>query len=433
MYDRHLAKSPLDYPKMIFENQDTIIRQAENVDWNKLRYDVIDNNLIFNYVDYLLWASGVFKDKRVIEFAYKFRSSVEHYFPQTPKNKDLEPLTPLYLHSFGNLCLISHEKNSSLSNDSPIAKKDHYSSFDSIDSIKQFVMMQQLNWTEKEIVIHEKEMFDLLVLNLNSNYKKKSDISKALKWFKETSINNRNLLARTLLCFDDYSVEVGRNKYNFFDFDEFRNSTAFKLYEDYVLQNNPKSLADVIEEKLKSEDLVKSYRYLFIKYPEVIEYCKAGNFNWFDDTEDNLIYLLESLNNTKNVSVELYTYLIKIIFKKEFDLDIYINNEGLFIYIGFQDNEYYISSYNDALVQLHVWNNGIGLSHCLNDEVPNKRSRNYQGLKLLEDYKWIFTEDAYYRFGKSELFKFESNVMTNLENSLNSLKSILKNGFKIKF
>jgi hypothetical protein len=37
VYDRHIAKFPLDYPQMIFENQNAIIRKSENIDWDKLR------------------------------------------------------------------------------------------------------------------------------------------------------------------------------------------------------------------------------------------------------------------------------------------------------------------------------------------------------------------------------------------------------------
>lgn len=434
VYDRHLAKYPLDYPQMIFENQYPIIRQSENIDWNKLRYNVIDNNLIFNYVDYLLWSTQKRSDIKFRKFEYKFRSSVEHFFPQNPIGR--EPIDEKYLHQFGNLCLISHSDNSKLSNYLPDAKETHYRDNSNIDSLKQYVMMtdfEMKTWGIDSIEKHNQEMQDLLEENMNSTYQKKSDISKAVKWFIEKKVNDKVLLARTLLCFADFTKEVGRNKHQLFDWEHTRNHEAFTLYEEYVESNNPDSLLSVIAEKLKSEELAISFRYLFAKYPEVVDYCKAGNFIWFDNTEDNLIYLLESLNNTKNVSVELYTYLIKIILKKEFDLDIYINNEGLFINIGFQDNEYFISSYINALVQLHIWNKkGIGLSHSLYNLDLNKRNRNYNGLKLLEDYKWSYTDGFYYRFGKSELFKFENDVKNNLENSINSVKSILKNGFKIK-
>jgi hypothetical protein len=332
--------------------------------------------------------------------------------------------------------LISHSDNSKLSNYLPDAKENHYRLKPDIDSLKQYVMMNDYDlktWGIDSIEKHSQDMRILMEENMHSNYQKNNDISKAIKWFKETSINNKNLLARTLLCFDDYTVEVGRNKYNFSDFEGIRNTNAFKLYEEYVFQNNPKSLTEIIEEKLKSEELTNSYRYFFVKYTEVIEYCKAGNFNWFDDTEDNLIYLLESEKNTKNVAVELYTYLMKIILKKEIGLDFIIDNDGIYINIGFEDNQYYVSSFDDALVQLNIWNNnGVCLSHSLNPEVPNKRTRNYHGLKLLEDYKWIYIENSYYRFGKSEMFKFEDNVKTNLENSISHLKSLLKNGFKMK-
>lgn len=436
VFDNYLAIEPVSYFEMIF-NDHFRKRTLKQLDFNKLSYGNLNNNLVFNFIDYLLWLKhkDTDKDIRVKTFEYKFRSSVEHFYPQNPIGDDRK-LNEQTLHSFGNLCLISHSDNSKYSNYLPDAKSTHYNNKVDLDSIKQFLMIRQCmatrNWFEPEIKKHHQDMLDLLEENMHSAYQPATKISLAQKWFKEYQVKDKNLLVRTLLCFGDYPIEIGRNRYNFFDLDQARNHSAFKFYDEYVIQNNPQSLLEIIADKLKSEELKKSYRYLFAKYPEVVAYCKTGNFNWFENTEDNLIYLLESSNNTKNVSVELYTYLIKILFKKEFGLDMYINNEGIFIYIGFEDDEYFISSSNDAIIQLCIWNNdGIGLSHWLNLEVPNKRTRNFKGLKLLEEYKWIFTDGYYYRFGKSELFKFDKNVIINLENSLNALKGILKNGFKI--
>ena len=86
-----------------------------------------------------------------------------------------------------------------------------------------------------------------------------------------------------------------------------------------------------------------SYRYLLIQYPEVLEYCKMGNFNWYDNTEDHLIFILESYNNNINVSKELYTFLIAVLFKREFDINLVVNKDGLFLNIGYIDGDYYIS------------------------------------------------------------------------------------------
>jgi len=73
------------------------------------------------------------------------------------------------LNSFGNLCLISHSKNSRLSNFSPKAKSDYYKS-GAIDSIKQYLMTQLVeredHWDEVSIAKHYEEMKKVFVINL---------------------------------------------------------------------------------------------------------------------------------------------------------------------------------------------------------------------------------------------------------------------------
>ena len=149
---------------------------------NKLSYGKIENNLVFNYTDYLLWKNDPVFFK---EFEFSFRSSVEHYYPQHPitgefldtalkkestnilNNKRDYPLD--LLNCFGNLCLISHNNNSRLSNHMPKAKKDYYVQAKTKDSIKQFVMMDEAkfpSWGADEIFEHHNDMIELLNANL---------------------------------------------------------------------------------------------------------------------------------------------------------------------------------------------------------------------------------------------------------------------------
>ena len=73
----------------------------------------------------------------------------------------LEKMDVDHLNSFGNLCLISHSKNSRLSNFSPKAKADHYRS-GAIDSIKQHLMTQVVEqtgqWDKESIDNHYNAM-----------------------------------------------------------------------------------------------------------------------------------------------------------------------------------------------------------------------------------------------------------------------------------
>ena len=88
-------------------------------------------------------------------YSFTFRSSVEHYYPKNPLSG--EKLEESVLDSFGNLCLISHSKNSRLSNHSPQSKKDHYRK-GQIDSPKQWLMMRFDSWGEEEIKQHHDAM-----------------------------------------------------------------------------------------------------------------------------------------------------------------------------------------------------------------------------------------------------------------------------------
>ncbi len=113
-------------------------------------------NFIFNRLDYILWR----KDKSV-KFKFTARNSVEHYYPQNPPNGK----APDNVDHFGNLCLITHSQNSSLSNKMPSEKKAGYDveRYPSL-SLKQREMFKydEKNWNEGSIIEHGEAMIDLL-------------------------------------------------------------------------------------------------------------------------------------------------------------------------------------------------------------------------------------------------------------------------------
>ena len=192
VFDRFLsANSGWDYRTMIYANkgkcQATVIG-----DETKLSFGNIENNLVFNFLDYLLWKDneeakkasdacmGIVpswkdneeaekkekkKDPKITAFEFTFRSSVEHYYPQHPLSGQNLPSD--ILNSFGNLCLISHSKNSRLSNFMPEAKKEYYRN-STIDSVKQYFMMDDKPWNEASIKTHFKEMKSILLKTLDS-------------------------------------------------------------------------------------------------------------------------------------------------------------------------------------------------------------------------------------------------------------------------
>ncbi len=142
VFDRFLTPRSKDYFEIIYVAEgecETIAGDIVERDLDaRLSYDGIKNNLVFNYLDYLLWLEHKGRE-RVSAYEFTFRSSVEHYYPQRPMS-GIDPLPRDVLDAFGNLCLISHEKNSRLSNLTPAAKRNYYLTND-IDSVKQFLMM----------------------------------------------------------------------------------------------------------------------------------------------------------------------------------------------------------------------------------------------------------------------------------------------------
>lgn len=172
VFERFLAIGEgFDYSKMIYKN--TNMAFSDEIDENKLTFGNIENNLVFNYLDYLLWRDYKGSDDRIKKYEFTFRSSVEHFYPQHP-NGGQDKLPEKFLNSFGNLCLISHSKNSKLSNHLPTAKKEYYTKAKTIDSVKQHLMMNYLDdpdfgktWNERAIEDHYQKMLEVLRTNLN--------------------------------------------------------------------------------------------------------------------------------------------------------------------------------------------------------------------------------------------------------------------------
>jgi len=173
VFDRYLAIGDgKSYYEMIYEKEDAYYpknRKVGKMDSEKLLFGWIENNFVFNYLDYLLWLKGKETDPVVREFEFTFRSSVEHFYPQHPMEGH-PPLEEDILHEFGNLCLISHSKNSRLSNFPPNAKLAHFSASieqKSIDSLKLYEMINLAKdndeWGKDEIKTHDSEMLDLLL------------------------------------------------------------------------------------------------------------------------------------------------------------------------------------------------------------------------------------------------------------------------------
>ena len=168
VFDRFLApEAGLEYFAMIYGNKGICRTRREGVTAETLRRQLsfgnIENNLVFNFLDYLLWLKHQ-NDEKVKRCEFTFRSSVEHYYPQHPLPGQ-DRLEDGVLNSFGNLCLISHEKNSRLSNFMPSQKREFYQ-HNTIDSVKQHLMMKHETWDATAIEQHFGDMTEVFLTSL---------------------------------------------------------------------------------------------------------------------------------------------------------------------------------------------------------------------------------------------------------------------------
>lgn len=179
VFQRFLAPGEgASYYQMLFGDHVLLPHAEVNDHWceaikSKLTYGQIANNFVFNFLDYLLWVLSHNQDRRhdwevFHRFEFTFRSSVEHFAPQHPIHNAHE-VENESLHSFGNLCLISHSKNSRLSNFQPQQKQEHFEASlanNQIDSLKLLAMIRLMKekgrWQEDEIAEHQKQMLEVL-------------------------------------------------------------------------------------------------------------------------------------------------------------------------------------------------------------------------------------------------------------------------------
>jgi hypothetical protein len=166
VFNRFLASIPLNYHEIIFLNNGKPV--YSELDYEKTRYGHVENILLFNFIDFLLWEKHKSEDTKIRDFVFTFRSSVEHYYPQNPIDGNALNDKGI-LHSIGNLCLISHSKNSLLRHHLPKAKAEYYLKQPYIDSILQHKMLLEAErWSadpSKAIKDQEKIIFELLEEN----------------------------------------------------------------------------------------------------------------------------------------------------------------------------------------------------------------------------------------------------------------------------
>ena len=107
----------------------------------------------FNFVDYVLWKNReeLKKDYDVKfeDFKFAYRRSIEHWFPQHPNSDErVEKIDDKFLHSFGNLCIITDSQNSKFGNLVPSAK---YKQWEGIFNRQSLKLQMMAKITSKKI------------------------------------------------------------------------------------------------------------------------------------------------------------------------------------------------------------------------------------------------------------------------------------------
>ena len=188
MLDVYLAKDGKkhSFEEIVYRKEGMPQNHIDDIDWGAINQGCNVQNFIFNFYDFILWREKLEQhlqrkksgqdeksrqddkleqdDKSVQheKFDFTYRTSVEHFYPQKPM-PGYEPLSPEYLNSFGNLCLISSSMNSKFSNNMPKAKYDNFGSSQEMRSalsLKLQEMMERVKdgeWEKDQIKAHYEE------------------------------------------------------------------------------------------------------------------------------------------------------------------------------------------------------------------------------------------------------------------------------------
>ena len=125
----------------------------------------------FNFIDYILWKNREelgrkYKGVKFDHFKFAYRRSIEHWFPQHPNSDEkIEKMDDQFLHSFGNLCIITDSQNSKFGNLVPSAKYKQWEGIFDRQSLKLQIMAnitEKTKWESYQIKGLEKEILPMV-------------------------------------------------------------------------------------------------------------------------------------------------------------------------------------------------------------------------------------------------------------------------------
>lgn len=312
-------------------------------------------HFVFNFIDYLYWfawknnTEGIENLNLVEEFDFSYTNSVEHHLPQSFEGDHSYEI----INCLGNLCLISKGLNSKLSDLPPLAKSSdrfYKKGLNPKRKIMYDITNAKKKWSDNEIEEHDKNVRALL--------DKRAEILSKIEI--PIDLSDTDAL-RALMCFGDISKEIGSSnigtKYTFKDENYIVTTEAYRKLKEWKKANPFTEYKDFIEEQLSTNEfliagmrdsfnknLAAQRRYLFIKYPCIINYCRNGCFTIKKDENDENVFLLRknkptevkdsflSLENSHYINLWLLLLTHKLIDESN---EFFCTNEKDTLYIGF--------------------------------------------------------------------------------------------------
>ena len=362
---------------------------------------------ILNVIDYLYYL-----EDKGDSFDFKYYNSVEHHLPQS--REDYSKIERNILDSIGNLFLLSRRANSSLNDSDPLAKADKSKLIiDTFPPNRKYIYQKTIKnrrWDAEDIKKHEEQIRELL--------SRKEEILK-IKELEEGPLLYRACLAVADYCDKDYGGSKYGRKYNFMDLSSENGVFAKQTVVSWQNSHFDKSLEAFIEEQLQtSQELMNDlWRWCFVKYPSIIDFCQDGKFIWNKGGLE--IYLLPH-NQVINNARELHCHL----FVEKSGLEspeISINQYGVWIML---ENANLRRSYPHANMSLHLWVCADCSKWCY--EISSSRAGNAKENIALVKNGWVKnTEGRYNLLNRPYLCDCPENYEVAVELALSCYQDII--------
>lgn len=361
---------------------------------------------ILNVIDYLLYLSS----DDCSDFDFKYYNSVEHHLPQSRENYK-EECDAQTLDSIGNLFLLSRRVNSSLNDRDPMTKVDKTDPRDKMPPNRKLIYEQtrkNRRWDIEDI----KEHTDFI----------KQLLSKEKETLKVNELEDSSQLYRACLCVKDYceedGISDGSTKYDFTQTNNELGLKAKKEIANWLYKHPQLGLEDFIEEQLsKNEELKEdSWRYCFVKYPSVMEYCGNGKFTWKKVEKSSIIYLLPN-NRMCNDAHKLREHIINDILEEN-GIRTFINRYG----IGIKLMENNIGDWcYDTESWLHIWVDDNAKHWCYEVCTNDKRKEKY-----LQRNGWIKNNEGYNLSERPYLCDCPLDYISSIKSAIKSVKEMME-------